>query len=371
MRKILLLVIIISLLNIKAFAISAQGYVLMDASSGRVLMEQNANQRRGMASTTKIMTAIIAIEKGNLDDVVTVSKSAAYVEGSSMWLKEGEKITLKSLVYGLMLNSGNDAATAIAEHIGGSVEGFAKLMNDKARELNLKDTSFTNPHGLDNENHYTTAYELGIITCYALNNETFNEVVNTKLKTIEGLENGLTRSLKNHNKMLTLYDCADGVKTGFTKKCGRCLVSSATENGLRLVAVTLKAPDDWNDHLSMFKFGFSKYKLHKALNKDSYIKTVSVRSGTSDTVQTYIDRSLSVAIKDNESPQIIYDIPETIDAPVVIGEKIGTVSLKVSGKEYLKADVLAKTGVAKKVDISIIDIMLYLSKELLSNFKSV
>jgi len=370
LRKLSLLVLICFIISINAYAISAQSFVLMDASSGRILTEQNAHIKRGMASTTKIMTAIVAIENGNPDSVVTVSKNAAYVEGSSMWLKEGEKITLESLLYGLMLNSGNDAATAIAEHIGGTIENFAVMMNNKAKELGLKNTSFANPHGLDNENHYTTAYELGVITCYALNNEFFNEIVNTKRKTIEGLENGLTRTLKNHNKMLTLYDSADGVKTGFTKKCGRCLVSSATQDGLRLIAVTLNAPDDWNDHIQMFNFGFSKYQVDLLLNKDSYIKTIDVSGGTSDYVQTYITKSLSIAVTGNEKPVIVYNVPETLNAPVYARQKVGTVHIELGGKEYLKADVIAKNGVCKRTKTGIQDSLFYLAMELLSYFKT-
>lgn len=370
MRKlttvVLCFILIINCIN--ASALSAQSSVLMDAASGRVLAGENEDVRRGMASTTKIMTAIVAIENGNPEDIVTVSPAAAAVEGSSMWLKAGEKITLESLLYGLMLNSGNDAATAIAEHIGKDVDGFAKMMNDKAKQLGLKDTSFANPHGLDNENHYTTAYELGLITCYALQNEKFCEIVNTKRKTIEGLENGMTRTLKNHNKMLTLYDSADGVKTGFTKKCGRCLVSSATRDGLRLVAVTLNAPDDWNDHAQMLNYGFSKYKSKTLLKKNSYVKTISVKGGTKKEVGAYIPRDISIAVSDKEVPKIKIDVPDVCSAPVVIGERVGSASVLINGKEFEKTDILAQTGIPKTVTTGILDTAYYLSMELLSFF---
>lgn len=371
MKKISILVALILLLNnITVNALSAQSSVLMDCSSRRVLMEQNANLRRGLASTTKIMTAIIAIEKGNLDDIVTVSYKASTVEGSSMWLKAGEKITLRSLLYGLMLNSGNDAATAIAEHIGGSVENFAVMMNEKAAELGLKDTSFTNPHGLDDENHYTTAYELGIITCYAMENDVFSEIVNTKRKTIEGLDNGITRTLKNHNKMLTLYDNADGVKTGFTKKCGRCLVSSATKDGLKLIAVTLNAPDDWNDHRAMLDLGFANYKKYCGIKKDSYVKSVEVTNGTANRVSTYVRQDLSTAVKDSEKVEVRYDIPEKVQAPIIIGQKLGTAAIFVDGKQINSVDVVAGYGISKKTKTKIFDMFYYLSMELLSKFVS-
>ena len=368
MKKVLFIILVILFNNISVYALSAQSSVLMDCSSKRVLMESNAHLRRGMASTTKIMTAIIALEYGNLDDVVTVSYKASTVEGSSMWLKTGEKITLRSLLYGLMLNSGNDAATAIAEHIGGSVEGFAALMNKKAKELGLKDTSFTNPHGLDDENHYTTAYELGIITCYAMENEVFCDIVNTKRKTIEGLENGINRTLTNHNKMLTLYDNADGVKTGFTKKCGRCLVSSATKDNLKLVAVTLNAPDDWNDHKMMLDFGFDNYKKYTGLKQNSYIKSLSVLGGKSDKVSCYAKNELSCAVKNNDKTEVKYNIPDKVKAPVIIGQKLGTATIYVNGKPTGSTDVVAGYGINKNSSNSFFDVFYYLSMELLSKF---
>lgn len=324
-----------------------------------------------MASTTKIMTAVVALEQGNPDDIVTVSNRAANVEGSSMWLKPGEKIKLESLLYGLMLNSGNDAATAIAEHVGGSVEGFAEMMNKKAAQLGLKDTHFTNPHGLDNEKHYTTAYELGLIACYALKNEKFREIAATKQKTVEGLENGLTRTLNNHNKMLKLYDNADGVKTGFTKKCGRCLVSSATRNGMQLVAVTLNAPDDWNDHKSLLNYGFAKYTEKTLVTKGSYIKTVPVKNGRSGTVGAVICDTVSVAVKQGENPVLKIDMPESLDAPVVLGQKLGTACIVLGGREYAKADITAKIGVAKRLSSDTMDTVYYLAMELLSFFAEI
>ncbi|MBQ2755015.1 MAG: D-alanyl-D-alanine carboxypeptidase [Clostridia bacterium] len=368
MKKALLLIVLIVVNNISVYALSAQSSVLMDFESRRVLMENNAHLRRGMASTTKIMTAIVALEKGNLDDIVTVSYKASTVEGSSMWLKSGEEITLRSLLYGLMLNSGNDAATAIAEHIGGSIEGFAVLMNDKAKELGLKDTSFTNPHGLDDENHYTTAYELGIITCYAMENEVFCDIVNTKRKTIEGLGNGINRTLTNHNKMLTLYDNADGVKTGFTKKCGRCLVSSATKDDLKLIAVTLNAPDDWNDHKTMLDFGFDNYYKFTGADKNSYIRTVSVTGGKFDKVSCYAKKELSVAVKENEKTEVKFNLPECVKAPVIIGQKLGTAEIYVDGKLTDSIDVVAGYGVNKKLSNSFFDVFYFLSMELLSKF---
>ena len=198
----------------KALGVSAQYACVMDSLTGRVLFEKNAYARHSMASTTKIMTALVALESGNTNDIVTVSANAAGTEGSSIYLKAGEKITLKDLLYGLMLESGNDAAIAVAEHIGGSVEGFAELMNQKAKAVGANQTQFKNPNGLDEDGHYTTAYDLALITRAALRNKDFAEIVATKRKTISNGEESYGRSLANHNKLLTIYKGCDGVKTG-------------------------------------------------------------------------------------------------------------------------------------------------------------
>ena len=219
------------------YAISAESAILIDADSGRVLFEKNAHTKRGIASTTKILTAIVVLENASSDEVVNVSYKAANTEGSSMYLKSGEKITVENLLYGLMLNSGNDAATALAEHTAGSVEEFAKLMNKKAKEIGMNSSSFANPHGLDNENHYSTAYDMAMLTKYAMENKTFKNIVGTKTKIAKN-ENGDYKYLTNHNKLLSIYEYCLGVKTGFTKKCGRCLVSFSEKNGVKLIAIT-------------------------------------------------------------------------------------------------------------------------------------
>ena len=242
-------------------SLSAESAVLIDANSKEVLFEKNAEKRMGMASTTKIMTALIAAELGDLNKTVTVSKDAVGIEGSSIYLYAGERFTLLELLYALMLRSANDAAAAIAIEIGGSIEGFADIMNEKAMSMGLENTHFTNPHGLYDKEHYTSAYDLALISRELLENETLRTIVSTKKISIplhESSDN--TRFLVNHNKMLKLYDGAIGVKTGFTKTTGRCLVSAAERDGLTLIAVTLNAPDDWNDHTKMLDFGFDQYE---------------------------------------------------------------------------------------------------------------
>lgn len=250
-----------------AVSVSAASAILMEQSSGRVLFEKEAHEKRRIASITKIMTAVLAIESGQLEDTVKVSKRAAYSEGSSLYLMPGEKIELEDLVYGLMLRSGNDAATAIAEHVGGSVEGFVFLMNQKAAEIGMKDTVFSNPHGLDDhEEHYSTAYDMALLTRYAMQNEMYRRVSGTKRYVAKGGDS--VRSWGNKNRLLTeKYKYCTGGKTGFTKRASRTLVTTATKNGIDLIAVTLNAPDDWNDHMGMFEGGFEKYSMVKVLDK--------------------------------------------------------------------------------------------------------
>lgn len=346
-RKFLLLIVLMCLQIPSAKALSAQSSILIDAHTGRVILENNAYERRPMASTTKIMTAIVALERGDLNSVATVSHNAARVEGSSMYLKGGEKIKLIDLLYGLMLNSGNDAATAIAEHIAKDVESFAKLMNEKAMALGLRDTSFTNPHGLDHENHYTTAYDLAQMTRHALANDKFSEICGTRIKTI-GTDGGeMIRTLGNHNKLLTMYKGADGVKTGFTKKSGRCLVSSATKNSLRLIAVTLNAPDDWNDHMKMLDFGFSNYHYQKAFGRGDYMKSVSVIGAKENRVPLYSDLGVELAVKKDDKIKVVYDVPNFINAPVFKGQLVGSASV------YLNSELVKTVNLVADRDIPI------------------
>ncbi|XID94221.1 D-alanyl-D-alanine carboxypeptidase family protein [Paenibacillaceae bacterium WGS1546] len=239
----------------------AKAAALADVASGRILFSQRGDEPMKIASLTKIMTAIVAIENGDLDGKIKVSRTAAGKEGSSLYLKVGEEITLRNALYGLMLRSGNDAATAIAEHVGGSVEGFAYLMNRKAEELGLANSQFKNPHGLDEEGHYSSANDLARLTVYALRNRDFKEIVGTRVKTAPNPHDSWDYKWVNKNKMLTMYEGADGVKTGYTKQALRTLVSSATRDGQQLVAVTLNDRDDWNDHRKLLDYGFAHYPL--------------------------------------------------------------------------------------------------------------
>ena len=319
--------------------VSAHSAILMDEDSGRVIYDVQAHEKSRIASITKIMTAILAIESGELDEMVTVSSNAFGTEGSSLFLKEGQKIKLEDLVYGLMLRSGNDAAVAIAEKVGGSVDGFVWLMNQKAEEIGMEDTHFSNPHGLDNkENHYSTAYDMALLTRYAMQNETYVKISGTKIHRAPNSMENWDYVWRNKNKLLTqLYEYTTGGKTGYTKLAKRTLVTTATKDGHGLIAVTLNAPDDWNDHIKMYETAFREYKPITVLaegvlnnldvklyNNHAFIKNEFIYPLTSDERE-----KIQVKIK-LLKPQKSWDergnIPEVIGKANVYldGEKIGT-----------------------------------------------
>jgi D-alanyl-D-alanine carboxypeptidase len=336
--------------NCLALDVSAHSAYVIDGEEGIAVYEKNANEKMGMASTTKIMTCLVAIENCPLEKKVAVSDKAIGVEGSSIYLQKGETLTMKHLLYALMLQSANDAATAIACEISGSIEGFAELMNKKAQELGLKNTHFTNPHGLYDENHYTTARDLALITKHALDNPTFREIVSTK-KTVIPLNNDEgARALVNHNKLLRIYDGAIGVKTGFTKKTGRCLVSAAQKDDTTIIAVTLNAPDDWNDHKSMLDMGFDKIQTVSLACEGQYNCKVSVVGGQSDYVTLTNTEGLKYTyLKENANitSEIIHD--RFIFAPVKQGEVIGHVVFYNNGEEIGRIKLTAQNSVEKPV----------------------
>jgi D-alanyl-D-alanine carboxypeptidase (penicillin-binding protein 5/6) len=250
----------------------AQSAALIDVTSGVILYSKSGNKPMRIASLTKVMTAIVAIEQGDLSDSVKVSKRAAGKEGSSLYLKLGEQMSLHAMLYGLMLRSGNDAATAIAEYIGGTEEGFVYLMNQKAEMLGMNHSHFMNPHGLDVKEHYSTANDMALLTAYALRNPIFQEIVKTKLKKVPNPNEAWSYLWSNKNKMLSLFPGADGVKTGYTKLALRCLISSATRDGQQLAVVTLNDSDDWADHSRLLNYGFKQFPLHHLVAKGETIE---------------------------------------------------------------------------------------------------
>ena len=306
---------------------------MLDAVSGRSLYEKNANERSLIASTTKIMTALIVCEQCNVLDRMRIPKEAVGIEGSSMYLQEGEILTLQELLYGLMLSSGNDAAVALAIYCGGTVEGFAELMNDKARNLGLHGTHFENPNGLDSPGHYSTAKDLAVLAAYAMDNPIFAKTVSTK-----NLKIG-NRYLTNHNKLLWRVEGADGVKTGFTKAAGRILVSSAARQGRRIIAVTIDDGDDWNDHAALLETGFSRYVHREIVKAGERIDTLEVLGGQTRQVEILAGEDFGYALAPEETPQIVYPGPGFTYAPAVAGEDAGYAYILVQGKAVGKIPV--------------------------------
>lgn len=309
----------------EANGISAERGILMDATTNRVLYEKNADARSLIASTTKIMTALLVCEQCNVLDRVRIPKMAVGVEGSSMYLREGEVMTVQELLYGLMLHSGNDAAVALAVYCGGTVEGFAEMMNDKAHRLGLTGTHFENPHGLDSPGHYSTPRDMAVLAAYAMENPIFLQTVSTKTVSAAG------RVLRNHNKLLWRIDGADGVKTGYTKAAGRILVSSVTRQGRRLIAVTMNAPDDWNDHAFLIEDGFKGFTINRIISKGDIVGCVEVAGGTERNVQLLANEDFSYALADNEQVQTVIEGTGFVYAPTARGQEAGYLHICVDG----------------------------------------
>ena len=330
----------------KAVDISAKGAVLLEADSTSIAFGKNENTPLPMASTTKIMTALVVLENSCLDHIVTIEPSMVGIEGSSIYLQVGEALTVEELLYALLLESANDASVALAIHVSGSVESFAELMNEKAQALGLKSTHFTNPHGLDDKEHYTTPYELGIIAANAMKNEKFKEIVSTRKKTIP-LNNGDgTRVLVNHNRLLRLYDGTIGIKTGFTKKSGRCLVSASSRNGVTLICVTLNAPNDWQDHISLLNYGFDNYESVLLAEPNSYSIELPVIGGDKSTLNAENTQGLSVTLnKENINISAIVESNRLLSAPISKGDLVGNIVFYNNDKIIATLPLFAKENV--------------------------
>lgn len=317
-----LVLLTIGCMPVFAVDTSAEASVAIDALTGEVICEKNAHTRLGMASTTKIMTAILALEHGGMDEIVDIDPRAIGVEGSSLYLEEGDKMTFKNLLYAMMLRSANDGATAVALHLAPSVEEFAEMMNNKAKELGLSDTNFKNPHGLAEEGHYTTAYDLAQITRYGFTLPGFSELVaSTSFKVDEDVH---TKYVTNNNKLLAMYDGADGVKTGYTPETGRTLVGSATRDGMRIITVTLNDRDDWNDHIAMFNYGFENFKSISLAKKNHSYGCVRLKNADVSEVAVTAKEDFAVMLgKQAEVETKLEVFEEEIKAPVQKGAVLG------------------------------------------------
>ena len=299
----------------------------MDADSGRVLYERNADRKMLIASTTKILTALVAIEEGDLHDSVKVSREAAYTEGSAMYLTEGETLTLETLLYGVLLCSGNDAAVAVAQHVGGSVKGFVALMNEKARELGMEHSSFANPNGLDDEQHYSTARDMAKLARAAL-------------------EDGCL-----------------GLKTGYTKAAGRTLVSCAEKNGQRLIAVTLQDGNDWADHQALYEYGFSAYPARTCAVRGQALTQASVSGGVSPTVPLIAGAGFCYPAAETERLTTRICLDEPLRAPVSAGKTVGAAVFCLNGTEIGRVPLVAGRTMMPKVSSALAGLKLELKDE--------
>ena len=332
------------LIPVKAEAVSARRAYVLDAVSGRELFVRNPDERSLIASTTKIMTALIVCEQCNVLDRMRIPKEAVGIEGSSMYLKEGEVLTLQELLYGLMLSSGNDAAVALAIYCGGTVEGFAELMNDKARNLGLTGTHFENPNGLDSPGHYSTARDLAKLAAYAMKNPIFYKTVSAKSVRIG------ERCLTNHNKLLWKLEGADGVKTGFTKAAGRILVSSATRQGRRIIGVTIDAPDDWNDHCQLLNEGFARYQDRQIVQAGQRVSVLEVLGGDARRIEVLAAEDFSYALAAEECPQLVLPGPGFVYAPAVEGAEAGFAYVLINGTVIGKVSVVYGATVEQEAE---------------------
>lgn len=340
-------------------ATQAKAMCLIEAQSGRILAERNCNARLPMASTTKIMTAITAIENcDDLDEVFEVSPKAIGVSGTSLYLREGERHSVRDLLYGLMLVSGNDASVAIGERVGGSREHFVDLMNFTAHRLGAKNTHFENTHGLDEEGHYTSASDLAHIAAYALKNETFKEIVSTQNKKITSAD-GKNRYLCNKNKLLRTFDGAIGVKTGYTDDAGRCLVSAAERDGMTLVAVVLNCRPMFEECAALLDWGFANYRMCDLTAKVAIPESILVESGMTDSVAIGHNEHFTYPLTQQEeervaiSVNVCSSVTPTLDAGTKVGdfEIMFDNDLLFSGKIVTMEKVKARSFVQRMQDI--------------------
>ncbi|WP_270179107.1 D-alanyl-D-alanine carboxypeptidase family protein [Alkalihalobacillus sp. CinArs1] len=359
--KVSIVILIITLLFLlipenvfaKGVSVSARSAILMEQDTGRILYEKDAYTQRRIASITKIMTAILAIESGKMNENVEVSSRASGTEGSSLYLKPGEKISLENLVYGLMLRSGNDAAVAIAEEVGGSLEGFVRLMNYKAEEIGMTKTVFANPHGLDDhEEHYSTAYDMALLTQYAMNNEMYRIISSTEVHRAPNENESWDYVWRNKNKLVTgLYSDSTGGKTGYTKRAKRTLVSTAERDGMSLIAVTLDAPSDWNDHIGMFNWGYQNYEL-TTLAEKGFLDEVKKEPYKG---KVKLHRDLVYPLTKNERKEIESSIrlakpPEkkSWDDPESFQDPVGIYKISLDDKVIVKAPLTYESETESK-----------------------
>ncbi len=343
--------VLFSLLFFSPVAAQAEGArasILIEAKTGRVLYESNAHEALPMASTTKVMTALLALERGNLDDMVTAGPNAFGVPGTSIYLSLGERLTLRDMLYGLMLASGNDAAVAIAEHIGGTVPDFCRMMTERAEEIGCENTVFTTPHGLPADGHHTTAWDLALIAREAMQNPVFREIVSTQRATLPWSGHEYSRVLNNKNKLLSAYAGAMGVKTGYTKAAGRCLVFAAERNGLELIGVVLNCPDWFDEAAAILDRGFENWQMAQVLSAGESVREIPVTGGVQASVRAVAQSDAAAPVAWDAWPDLFIDLPESLAAPVKAGQVIGAARMVDQGETLLTVPLLSAENVPER-----------------------
>ncbi len=347
LKKLISICVILSMLTLKVSAspalnLSAECAVVINAYTGEVLYSKNADKRHSMASTTKIMTSLLSVESGKLQNEIVVSDDMLRVEGTSMGLQAGDSFSLDELVYGMMLSSGNDAANVVAYYLGGSFENFSQMMNERAKKIGMLNTNFVTPSGLDSDEHYSTAYDMALLGAEAVKNPKFVSVCSAESAVLTYGNPPQRRTVYNHNKLLRYYDYALGIKTGFTKKSGRCLVSYAKKDTAELIAVTLNAPDDWNDHKKLLDYGFDVSKTETVIVDvpDSIPIVGTVKERVRNSLNKY---GYSYKNKGNMSYKLYLN--KFVYAPVTSGAIVGYCVYYFNGKAMYSEPVVTVESV--------------------------
>ena len=326
---------------------SARACIIIDEATGRVLLQHNADEPLPMASTTKVMTALLAIELGDMDAPVTASRNAFGVPGTNIYLSEGETLTLQEMLTGLMLSSGNDAAVAIAEHIGGTVSNFCRMMTERAAALGCTSTVFLTPHGLPQEGHHTTARDLALIARAAMAEPIFRDIVSTKRATIPWEGHDYARVLTNKNQLLSTYAGATGIKTGYTKKAGRCLVFGAERDGMRIIGVVLNCPDWFNEAARLMDIAFERYEAVTLAQAGDVLATMPVNRTDGATVDLCITADLTGIAPRGSIPRIELYLPDAPEAPITAGQLLGTARLVCGGETIAEVPLAAAQTVLR------------------------
>ena len=330
---------------------SARAMVLMEKTTGRVLAQKNADEQLSIASTTKIVTALTVLNYcEDIKRVVTIDKKSVGIEGTSIYLREGEKLTIEDLLHGLMLRSGNDSAVALAYAVGGSIDGFCKMMNETAKNCGATGCNFTNPHGLEQEGHHCSARDLANISRFAMQNKEFARIVGTKQYRIAASDDIIGRVFQNKNKLLTHLDGADGVKTGFTKKAGRCLVSSCTRDGMTLICVVLNCGPMWEESERLLEYGFKSYSMKELLQPYFVCGSIDVENGDKQTVDVFSIKGFSYPMTNEEYQKVCvtFDYPTIMQAPVQKEKIVGKVCIKLDNDLLFEENIYTMEEVKSK-----------------------